>query len=85
VRVFRLSHALHIGRQFSGSSDISNTHSSLVFGIPLLLRLILLVFLMLILWVVGLTKIALLVLIVFLDLLSFVGLLKNNLQFPNPP
>jgi hypothetical protein len=55
------------------------------FGILLLLRWILLVFPMAILRVVGLTERALLVLIIFLDLLSFTGLLKNNLQLPNPP
>jgi hypothetical protein len=42
-------------------------------------------FLILILWVVGLTKRALLGLVIFLDHLSFAGLLKNNLQLPNPP
>jgi hypothetical protein len=55
------------------------------FDILLLLCWILLVFLMLILRVVGLTKKALLVLVIFLDLLSFAGLLENNLQLPNPP
>jgi hypothetical protein len=40
---------------------------------------------MLILQVVGLTERALLLLIIFLHLLSFVGLLKNNLQLLNPP
>jgi hypothetical protein len=40
---------------------------------------------MLILWIVRLTERTLLVLIIFLDLLSFVGLLKNNIQLPNPP
>jgi hypothetical protein len=85
VRAFRLPHALHIGRQFSESSGISNTLLSLGFGILLLLRLILLAFPMLILWVVGLTRRALLVLVIFLNLLLFVGLLENNLQLPNPP
>jgi hypothetical protein len=42
-------------------------------------------FLILILWVVGLTERALLGLVIFLDHLSFAGLLKNNLQLPNPP
>jgi hypothetical protein len=42
-------------------------------------------FFMLILRVVGLTERALLVLVIFLDLLSFVALLKNNLQLLNPP
>jgi hypothetical protein len=32
-----------------------------------------------------LTKRALLGLVIFLDHLSFAGLLKNNLQLPNPP
>jgi hypothetical protein len=74
-----LPHALHIGRQFSESSGISNTPLSLGFGILLLLHLILLAFLMLILRVLGLTERALLGLVIFLNLLSFVGLLKNNL------
>jgi hypothetical protein len=85
VRAFRLLHALHIERSFSGFLGILNTHSSLGFGILLLLRLILLISPMLILWVVGLTERALLALIIFLDLLSFAGLLENNLQLPNPP
>jgi hypothetical protein len=51
-----LSHALHIGRQFSGFLGISNTLLSLGFGILFLLRWILLAFPMLILWVVGLTE-----------------------------
>jgi hypothetical protein len=85
VCAFRLPHALHIGRQFSESSGISNTPLSLGFGILLLLRLILLAFLMLILWVVGLTERALLILVIFLDLLLFAGLLKNNLQLHSPP
>jgi hypothetical protein len=55
------------------------------FGILLLLRLTLLAFPLLILRVMGLTERALLVLVIFLDLLSFAGLLKNNLQLPNPP
>jgi hypothetical protein len=83
VRVFRLPHTLRIGRQFNESLGISNTHLSLGFGILLLLRWILLAFLMLILQVVGLNVKALLRLIIFLDLLSFTGLLKNNLQLPN--
>jgi hypothetical protein len=84
VHIFRLPHALHIGQSFSGFSGISNAHSGLEFGIPLLLRLILLAFLMLILRVVGLTEKALLVHVIFLDLLLFVGLLENNLQLLNP-
>jgi hypothetical protein len=40
---------------------------------------------MLILWVVGLIVKALLELVIFLDLLSFTGLLENNLQLPNAP
>jgi hypothetical protein len=82
---FQASHALHIGKPFSRSSGISNTHSNLGFGFPLLHRLILLAFPMLILWVVGLTKKALLVHVIFLDLLLFVGLLTNNLLLHNPP
>jgi hypothetical protein len=85
VRVFRISHALHIGRQFNESSGISNTLLSFRFGILLLLRLILLAFLMLILRVVGLTEIAPLGLVIFLDLLSFVGLLKSSLLLHSPP
>jgi hypothetical protein len=85
VRAFRLPHALHIRRQFSESSGISNTLLSLGFGILLPLRLILLAFLMLILRVVGLTERALLRLVIFLDLLSFVVLLENNLLLHSPP
>jgi hypothetical protein len=44
----------------------------------------LVVFLMLILRVVGLIIKALLGLVIFLDLVSFAGLLENNLQLPNP-
>jgi hypothetical protein len=40
---------------------------------------------MLILWVVGLIERALMLLVIFSDLLSFAGLLENNLQLPNPP
>jgi hypothetical protein len=76
---FQASHALHIRQMFSGFSGISSTHSSLGFAIPLLLRLILLAFSMLILLVVGLTERALLLLVIFFDLLLFAGLLKNNL------
>jgi hypothetical protein len=85
VRAFRLPHTLHIGRQFIESSGISNTPLSLGFGILLFLHLILLAFPMLILRVVGLIERALLVLVIFLDILSFVGLLENNLQLPNSP
>jgi hypothetical protein len=85
VRAFRLPHALHIGRQFSEFSGISNTLLSLRFGILLLRRRILLAFPMLILWAVGLTERALLGLDIFLDLLSFAGLLKNSLQLHSPP
>jgi hypothetical protein len=85
VHAFRLPHTLHIGQQFSESLGISNTHSNLRFGIPHLLRLILLAFLMLILWVVGLIKIALLVHAIFFDLLLFVGQLINSLLSHNPP
>jgi hypothetical protein len=55
------------------------------FGILPLLRLILLAFLMLILWVVGLIERAFLVHVIFLDLLLFAGFLENNLQLLNPP
>jgi hypothetical protein len=85
MRAFKLPHGLHIGQQFSRFSGISNTHSSLGFGILLLLHWILLVFLMLILWVVGLIVKALMILAIFLDLLLFVVLLRNNLQLLNPP
>jgi hypothetical protein len=85
VHVFKLPHALHIRRQFSEFSGTSNTLLSLGFDILLLLHLILLAFLMLILWGVGLTEKALLVLATFSDLLLFVGLLKNNLQLHSPP
>jgi hypothetical protein len=85
VRAFRLPHALHTGQQFSGSSGILNTHSSLRFGILFLLRWILLIFPMLIFRVVGLIERALLILVIFSDLLLFVGLLKNNLQLSNLP
>jgi hypothetical protein len=79
VRAFRLPHTLHIGQLFNGFSGISNTHSSLGSSIPLLIHLILLAFLILVLWVVGLTERALLVHVIFLDLLLFAGLPKNNL------
>jgi hypothetical protein len=85
VHAFRLPHTLHIGLQFSESSINSETHSSLEFGIPLLLRLILLAFLMLILWVVGFTERALLILVIFMDLLLFVGQLASSLLSHNPP
>jgi hypothetical protein len=85
MRAFRLPYALYIGQQFNESSGISNTHSSLEFGILLLLHWIFLDFLMLILQVVGLIVKALLGLVIFSDLLLFAGLLKNNLQVPNPP
>jgi hypothetical protein len=85
VRAFRFPHALHIEWQFSEFLGVSNTLLSLGFGILLLLRLTLLAFPMLILRVMGLTERALLVLVIFLDLLSFAGLLENNLQLPNPP
>jgi hypothetical protein len=57
----------------------------LEFDILLLLRWILLAFPMLILRVVGLTERAPLGHVIFLDLLSFAGLLKNNLQLYSPP
>jgi hypothetical protein len=78
VHSFKLPHALHIGKSFSGSSGISNTNLNLGFGISLLHRLILLAFPMLILWVVELFEKALLVQVTFFDLLSFVGLLTNK-------
>jgi hypothetical protein len=53
---FNLPYALHIVKPFSGSSGISNTHLNLGFGIPLLHRLILLDFSMLILRVVELIE-----------------------------
>jgi hypothetical protein len=61
VRIFKLPHALHIGKSFSGFSGISNPHSNLGFGIPLLHHLILLAFPILILRVMELTVKALLV------------------------
>jgi hypothetical protein len=70
----------------SDSSSVNlQVYSNLGFGILLLLRLILLVFLMLILWVLELTEGALLVHVIFLDLLLFVGLLASNLMSHNPP
>jgi hypothetical protein len=83
VQAFRLPHTSHIERQFNESSGTSNTLLSSGFGI-LLLRLILLAFPILILWVVGLTERALLVFAIFSDLLLFAGLLKNNLQLHSP-
>jgi hypothetical protein len=56
---------------------------SLGFG-TLLLRWILLVFPILILRVMGLIVKAPLGLVIFLNLLSFAGLLENNLQLLNP-
>jgi hypothetical protein len=85
VHAFKLPHALHIEQPFSEFLGISNTHLNLVFGIPLLHRLILLAFLMLILQVVGLIEKALLVHIIFLDLPLFVSPLINNLLLHNPP
>jgi hypothetical protein len=85
VHAFKLLHAIHIGKPFSGSSGISNTHLNLGFGILLLHRLIWLAFPMLILRVVGLIEKALLVQVIFFDLLLFVGLLVNNLLLHNPP
>jgi hypothetical protein len=79
VHVFRLPHTLSIGRQFSESLGISNTHSSLGFGILLLLHWILSVFLILILRVVGLIVKSLLALVIFLDLLMFASILEINL------
>jgi hypothetical protein len=85
VCTFKLPHTLHIDTSFNGFSGISNPHSNLGFSIPLLHRLILLAFSMLILRVVKLTKKALLVHVICLDLLLFVGLLANNLLLHNIP
>jgi hypothetical protein len=85
VHAFRLPHALHTEQLFSESSGISNTHSSLGFGIQLPLRLILLAIPMLILRVVRLIEKALMVLVIFLDLLLFVGQLTNSLLSHNQP
>jgi hypothetical protein len=85
VRAFKLHHALHIGKLFNEFSGISNPHSNLGFGIPLLYHLILFDFPMLILRIVELTKKVLLVHVIFLDLLLFVGLLINNLLLHNLP
>jgi hypothetical protein len=85
VRTFKLPHTFHIRKSFSEFSGISNIHSNLGFGIPLLHRLILSAFPMLILRVVQLTEKALLVHVIFLDLLLFVGLLTNKLLLHNPP
>jgi hypothetical protein len=82
---FSLPHALHIGRQFSKFSAISNTLLGLGFVILLLLRWILMAFPMLILRVVGLTERKPLGLVIFLDLLSFAGLLGNSLELHSPP
>jgi hypothetical protein len=79
VHAFNLLHGIHIGKPFSGSLVISNTHLNLGFSSLLLLHLILLGFLMLILRVVELIEKTLLVHVIFLDLLLFVGLLANNL------
>jgi hypothetical protein len=83
VHAFKVPHALHIGRSFNESLGISNTHSNLGYGIPLLHRLILLAFLMLILQIVELIEKALMVQVTFLDLLSFVGPLTNKLLLHN--
>jgi hypothetical protein len=80
VRAFSLLHALQIGQQLSESSGTSNTPSSSVFDILLLLHLILLVS-----WVVGLVERALLVHAIFLDLILFVGQLTSSLLSHNPP
>jgi hypothetical protein len=85
VYAFRHPHALHIGRQFSEFSSISNTLLSLGFGILLHLRLILLGFLMMISRDVGLTERALLVRVSFSDLLLYVGQLTSSLLLHNPP
>jgi isopentenyldiphosphate isomerase len=84
VHAFRLFHALHIGRQFSKSSGISNTLLSLEFDILLVLHLILLVFLILTSRGVELTERALLVLIIFLNLHLYVGQLASSLLLHSP-
>jgi hypothetical protein len=56
VRAFKLPHALHISKSFSGFSGTSNPHLNLGFGILLLHRLIWLAFPMLILRVVKMTE-----------------------------
>jgi hypothetical protein len=71
--------------QLCKSLGTSNTLLSLRFGILLHLRLILLAFLMLISWVVGLTERALLVLAILLDLLLFVGQVTSSLLLHSPP
>jgi hypothetical protein len=85
VHAFKLPHTLHIGKPLSGSLGISNTHSNLGFGTPLLHRLILLAFPMLILSGVELIEKALLVHVIFYDFLFFVSLLANNHLLHNPP
>jgi hypothetical protein len=85
VNAFRLPHALRIIKQFNEFLGILNKLLSLGFGILLLLHWILLAFQMLILRVVEFIEKALLVHATFLDLLSFVGLLVNNLLLLNPP
>jgi hypothetical protein len=79
VHTFRLPHALHIVKQISEFSGISNKLLSLLFDILLLLRWILLAFRMLILLEVVLTERALLVPAIISDPLLFAGPLKNNL------
>jgi hypothetical protein len=78
VHTFRLPHALHIVKQFSETSGISNKLLSLGFGILLLLRWILLAFQILILLEVALTERALLVPSIFSNPLLFAGLLKKQ-------
>jgi hypothetical protein len=85
VHALKLAHDLHIGKPFSGSSVISNTHSNLGFGTSLLHHLILLGFPMLILWVVELIEKTLLVHAIFLVVLLFIGLLGNKPLLHNPP
>jgi hypothetical protein len=82
---FRLPHALQIRRQFGKFSGIPNTLLCLGFGILLDLHLILLGFLILISWGVGLTERALLVLAIFSDLLLYVGQLTISLLLHSPP
>jgi hypothetical protein len=85
VQAFKPLDAIHIGKPFGGFLAISNTHSNLGFGTPLLLHLILLGFPMLILWVMELIEKTLLLHVIFMVLLLFVGLLTNKPLLHNPP
>jgi hypothetical protein len=85
VHAFRLPHALHIGPPFNKSLDISSTHSSLGFGILLLLLLDLIGFSDADFAGYGIDRKSTSGTCHFLYLLWFAGLLENNLQLPNPP